>query len=48
MALGYCPTCDRLVTITPGTQKWGTREREWRTVEHERDDGKRCPNRKAL
>ncbi len=48
MALGYCPTCDRLVAITPGSQKWGTRERTWHTTEHERPDGTRCNNRKTL
>lgn len=48
MALGYCPTCDRLTQIVPGPQRWGSREREWRTVEHENESGKRCENRRAL
>lgn len=48
MALGICPTCDRLVTIVPGAQRWGSREREWRTVEHENDKGERCENKRKL
>lgn len=42
MALGICPACDRLVTIRPGAQKWGSRERRWLAAEHEDDQGKRC------
>lgn len=34
MALGYCVTCEKLCTITPGAQKWGSREREWYPVTH--------------
>ncbi len=48
MALGYCPLCDKLVHITPGPQKWGTRERKWRTVNHDNPEGKPCPNTKDL
>jgi hypothetical protein len=48
VALGICPTCDKLVTILPGVQKWGTREREWRTAEHENQEGVRCRNTRRL
>jgi hypothetical protein len=48
MALGICPTCDKIVTILPGTQKWGTREREWRTITHDTPEGVRCQNKKPL
>lgn len=43
MALGYCKTCDKLVSIRPGPYRWGSRERYWLPVEHEDADGKRCP-----
>ncbi len=46
MALGYCKTCDKLVPILPGPQKWGTRERTWYPVQHERPEGGDCPGRK--
>jgi hypothetical protein len=48
MALGWCPACDKLVAIRPGPQKWGSREREWHTVDHDTPEGKRCQNKKAL
>jgi hypothetical protein len=48
VALGYCPACDKLVPITPGPQRWGSREREWRTAEHETPEGVRCGNKKSL
>jgi hypothetical protein len=48
MALGYCPSCDKLVSIVPGPQKWGTREREWRTVDHNTPAGVRCENKRGL
>ncbi len=34
MALGYCGSCDTLRSITPGPQKWGSRECRWFPVRH--------------
>lgn len=48
MALGICPLCEKLVPITPGQQKWGSRERQWRTADHETPEGVRCPNKRTL
>ncbi len=33
--LGYCMICDRLTTIRPGSQKWGSRERRYYPVSHD-------------
>lgn len=49
MALGYCDVCDRLVSIRPGPQKWGSRERQWFPIPHDNQEGKLCPgDKKAL
>lgn len=42
MALGYCMTCDKLVPIRAGEQKWGSRECEWYPITHDAPDGKPC------
>lgn len=39
MALGYCPKCDKLVSIRPGPQRWGSRECPWYPVQHDGCDG---------
>lgn len=41
--LAYCLVCDRLVNVTPGPYKWGTRERKWLPIDHDDQSGKRCP-----
>lgn len=42
MALGICASCEKLVAIRPGPQRWGTRERTWYPIPHEDSDGKPC------
>ena len=42
MALGYCKLCDKLVTIRPGSPKWGSRERQWLPIFHDTPDGQPC------
>lgn len=34
MALGYCRVCDKLLSIRPGGQKWGSREVNWYPTSH--------------
>lgn len=46
MAMGWCKTCDRLVFIKPGPQKWGSRERRWFPVDHDDEKGQPCPGTK--
>ena len=36
MALGFCKKCDCLKSIRTSSQKWGSRECQWRPVQHDR------------
>lgn len=36
MALGFCESCKTLKPIRPTGQKWGSRECEWRPVQHDK------------
>jgi hypothetical protein len=44
--LGYCLVCEKLVPIRPGPFRWGSRERYWLPVAHEKPDGGNCPGDK--
>jgi hypothetical protein len=46
--LGYCPLCDKLVSIIPKGVKQNGKDRRWYTVDHDSIIGDRCDNKKEV
>jgi hypothetical protein len=48
VALGYCMVedCQKLVSIKPGPQKWGSRECAWFPIRHDKPSGAPCDGHK--
>lgn len=40
--MGYCKKCDKLVFIRPGEFKFGSRERYYYPLSHDKPDGGPC------